>query len=1060
MYKIPVSILSVLLMAQASLAQDKVKENTNTRELTKMELEFRASEELNQLKVKQYAEKNGLLITHYLPDGRIIKMVDIDETGIPIYQQTENAKASATISTNKVYPSETVASKYNLAGRGFSVGEWDGGIIRLTHREFEGRAVQSDNGTVAMSEHATHVAGTLIAGGITPTAKGMAYQAKLLANDWDNDDSEMSSLSAQGLLVSNHSYGTPCGWDYDASNQLVWLGSDAINTMYDYKFGFYDTQARDWDRIAYNAPHYLIVKSAGNSRGTGPGNNPNKPDNGPYDCLPTYSVAKNILTVGAVKPLTNGYTTPAAVVITDFSSWGPADDGRIKPDIVGDGFNVSSSGMASDQQYVTLSGTSMSGPSVAGSCLLLQEMYSNTHNKRKMKSATLKGLVIHTADECGLTVGPDYRFGWGLMNTRKASDVILQDNVKSLLTEDTLYNQGVNEFTVTAKGTEPLIATLCWTDYQGTPGPAAYNSRIRMLVNDLDLRVINESNQVESLPWRLVADSAIYAAKKGDNIVDNVEKVELTAPTAGQTYKIKISHKGTIFAGNNQPTIQPYSIIVTGIVAGDTIATCIPRQYMNSKTGIFDDGSGTAKNYASNGDCGWVVNPTDSNAIVVAVFKSFNVHTSDTLYAYSGTDASGTLIGKYTGTTLPDTMRSTTAQMYLNFKTSSADNAAGWEIQYSSLSKPKFDFAPDAKTICAGSTSTYSVTPLNSPTNDWIYNWTLTGSNNENPVVASPTVTYPNVGIYSASLTVTNKAGSTTLTKSNVVTTKPSVAPNMPPYFQGFEATSFPVDNGNPDLNWTTTADPNPWTRNTLSPFEGLAAMRIRNATNKKDIRELISPSFNIESIPASARYFTFRVAYARVSTAASADQLRVLASIDCGKTWTEYYKRSNITNPKLSTIGDAAGDVVTGSFIPEPFQYRKDSISLSSLPTDTKNLIVKFEMTSEKGNFLYLDNFEISSITASDKLISNDKLAIEVFPNPTKDNSSLILRSPNSGSIVFELLDVTGKVLNTQSAKTNMSGEISNISTSDLFGKVSPGLYFIRAKAGNEEKVVRWLRN
>ncbi len=1059
MYKIPVSILSVLMLAQTALAQDKVKENTNTKELAKMEQEFRAAEELNQMKVKQYAEEHGLLVTHYLPDGRIIKMVGFDETGTPLYQQTENSKASATISTNKLYPSATVASKYNLAGRGFSVGEWDGGIIRLTHREFEGRAVQSDNGTVAMSEHATHVAGTLIAGGITPTAKGMAYQAKLLANDWDNDDAEMSALSSQGLLVSNHSYGTPCGWDYDANNQLVWLGSDAINTQYDYKFGFYDSQARDWDRIAYNAPHYLIVKSAGNSRGTGPGNG-SRPDNGPYDCLPTYSVAKNVLTVGAVNGLANGYTTPNAVIMSTFSSWGPTDDGRIKPDIVGDGVNVSSSGMASDQQYVTLSGTSMSGPSVAGSCLLLQEMFSNSHNRRKMKSATLKGLVIHTADECGTTAGPDYRFGWGLMNTKKASDVILNDKVKSLLTEDTLYNLGVNEFTVTAKGSESLVATLCWTDYQGTPGPAAYNSRIRMLVNDLDLRVINESNQVESMPWRLVADSANYAAKKGDNIIDNVEKIELTGPTAGQTYKIKVSHKGTLFAGNNQPTIQPYSIIVTGIVAGDTNATCIPRQYMNAKTGIFDDGSGASKNYASNGDCGWVVNPTDSNAIVVAVFKSFNVHTSDTLYAYSGTDATGTLIGKYTGTTLPDTMRSTTAQMFLNFKTSSADNAPGWEIQYSSLSKPKFDFAPDAKTICAGNTSTYSVTPLNSPTNDWVYSWTLTGASIENPVVASPTVTYANVGVYSASLTVTNKAGSTTLSKSNVVTAKPSVAPNMPPYFQGFEATSFPVDNTNPDLNWTTTADANPWTRNTLSPFEGVAAIRIRNVTNKKDIRELVSPSFNIENIPSSGRYITFRMAYARISTAASADQLRVLASTDCGKTWTEYFKRSNTTNPKLSTIGDGVSDVVPGSFIPEPFQYRKDSISLASLPADVKNLIVKFEMTSEKGNFLYMDNFEISSITAADKLLATGKLALDIFPNPTRDQSSLVLRNPNSGSIAFELLDVTGKVMSSRNIKTNIGAEVSTISTADLFGKVGPGIYFIRAKSGSEEKVIRWLRN
>ncbi|HRH35261.1 MAG TPA: S8 family serine peptidase, partial [Catalimonadaceae bacterium] len=344
MKKIYLSALAILLAAShPGFSQDAVLQNTNVKELQKMEQEFQASNKLRQERVQKYAAEKGVLIDHYLPDGKVISIIDIDENGKPVYRETHNAKAAATISTNKVYPSATSASKYNLSGRSFTIGEWDGGTNRITHREYQGRAIQADNGTMALSEHATHVGGTLIAGGVVPTVRGMAYQAKLLANDWNNDDAEMTSRAAQGLLVSNHSYGTPSGWSWDG--QWVWSGDDNINPLYDYKFGYYDTQARDWDRISRNAPYYLITKSAGNSRGDGPPNG-TRPQNGPYDCLPTYSNAKNILTVGAVRPLVNGYSTPTGVQMTTFSSWGPSDDGRIKPDIVGDGEGVISCGIA------------------------------------------------------------------------------------------------------------------------------------------------------------------------------------------------------------------------------------------------------------------------------------------------------------------------------------------------------------------------------------------------------------------------------------------------------------------------------------------------------------------------------------------------------------------------------------------------------------------------------------------------------------------------------------------------------------------------------------------
>src|SRR5690606_2085490 len=160
-----------------------------------------------------------------------------------------------------------------------------------------------------------------------------------------------------------------------------------------------------------------IVKAAGNNRSeNGPaegspyfrfnenrvmasaGNRPpGISSNDGYDIIPTYGTAKNILTVGAIEPFSSGYFQPSDAVLAGFSSWGPTDDGRIKPDIVADGRNILSSTAVSPNSYASLSGTSMASPLVAGSLFLLQEYYAQLHGGSFMRSATLKSLLIHTA---------------------------------------------------------------------------------------------------------------------------------------------------------------------------------------------------------------------------------------------------------------------------------------------------------------------------------------------------------------------------------------------------------------------------------------------------------------------------------------------------------------------------------------------------------------------------------------------------------------------------------------------------------------------------------------
>ncbi len=348
-------------------------------------------------------------------DGSVIELQRFSR-GRPMYYKTNDLTGAGTISTKFVWPAG--GGGFSLTGYGDTLGEWDAGAARMTHQEFGGRVLSTQGSLV---DHSTHVAGILIAAGVVPTAKGMAYQADLQEFDWNNDLSEMATAAAAGLRVSNHSYGLITGWDYNYFNDglWAWFGDPTISPTQDYRFGFYDDEARTWDSVAYDAPYYLIAKAAGNDRGEGPMGSVThwvyvnggwvqqttvrQIDGGPtgYNCLNGGSCGKNILAVGAVIGSANGYTYPGGVLMSYFSSWGPTDDGRIKPDIVTDGVNVYSAVASTDNAYATMSGTSMATPGAVGSIGLLLQYQRILHGSTPLLASTLKALIIHTADEAG-----------------------------------------------------------------------------------------------------------------------------------------------------------------------------------------------------------------------------------------------------------------------------------------------------------------------------------------------------------------------------------------------------------------------------------------------------------------------------------------------------------------------------------------------------------------------------------------------------------------------------------------------------------------------------------
>lgn len=563
-------VLASLLLASLAVTAC-AQTQTNHEQLRSIASQSRIRAEAEKREAQLMARLLNLPEKALTATGQLIELVAF-RNGRPLYVQTDNANAAISTRADRVHPGG--AAGLSLTGSGVLVGIWDGGRVRTTHQEFGGRVTAVD--LVGNSDHATHVAGTIVAAGVNASAKGMSFQGSANSYDWNSDDSEMATAGAAGLRLSNHSYGYITGWY--ASGSWYWYGDVTVSSTEDPGFGIYESTAQAWDQVAYNAPYYLIVKSAGNDRNQGPGTQPvnhyywepstsawtlstavrNLDGNGTgYDTISYNGVAKNIMTVGAVNDVLN-YTGPGSVTMSGFSAWGPTDDGRIKPDIVGNGVGLTSSVATSDTTYASYSGTSMSGPNVTGSLGLLVQHQRNLFGT-DMLAATLKGLVIHTADEAGANPGPDYAFGWGLMNTERAALTLSADVASpDTVTENVLTNGGTHSLNVYSDGSQPLRVTICWTDPAGTPPPWSLNNPTLLLVNDLDLRVTGPGGT--SLPWVLNPASPATAATTGDNFRDNVEQVLISTPAAGN-YTITVTHKGASLAPAGS---QAFSMIVTG----------------------------------------------------------------------------------------------------------------------------------------------------------------------------------------------------------------------------------------------------------------------------------------------------------------------------------------------------------------------------------------------------------------------------------------------------------------------------------------------------------------
>lgn len=547
---LPILLFNLCMFAQTKAEREKIVATYNMEEIDSLRYALNEQYIERKKRISSYLNSNETKRVKTTIGDKTYYIYDIID-GKPQYITTENVDSAIATKTDELHPGGGL--NLNLEGENMILGIWDSESALGAHVEFEDDQAVPESRIIyaeypggvfggVISDHATHVAGTIAAKGVDPNAKGMAPKVTIKSYDFDRVQPELATEAANGLLLSNHSWGIPI---------FLSNGAQQLNAS---EIGAYTSRAKDWDDIVYSSPYSLIVGSAGNE---GNSNYLGGQANG-YDKLTGSKTAKNILVVASAFTTFNSSTGELQFFSkSGFSSQGPTDDFRIKPDITGRGEGVYSTSMTSNSAYTTKQGTSMSSPNVSGSLVLLQEYYNNL-NSSFMLAATLKGLVCHTAKDDNIKPGPDPFLGWGMLDAEKAAQTIAAANSNAAVISELSIANGETytlNFTV-ATGSE-LKATICWTDPSGVVSNSPNNVLTPRLVNDLDL-TLEDPNSTVFTPWKLNSTNVAENAIKGNNSVDNIERIDILNPVAGN-YTLNVTHKGLLTNDS-----QNFSLIITG----------------------------------------------------------------------------------------------------------------------------------------------------------------------------------------------------------------------------------------------------------------------------------------------------------------------------------------------------------------------------------------------------------------------------------------------------------------------------------------------------------------
>ena len=419
-------------------------------------------------------------------------------------------------------PATIGVTPYSLNGDGQIVGVWDGGVARMTHEQYTGLSgvtapsswpgssrVYNVNGSASMHYHAAHVTGTIVGNGTNlANAQGYAPSALCLVHLWNNVDSERrAARHAFNHVADNHSYASFNGgsgdWGlYDADTQLVDVSNRDVLLCQVQSAGNYATG----------------LGSAAGSAGTKPFG-----DSNPTNSGPTFNAHRNGFVIAAAEDNED---------IASFSSCGPAMDGRLVPQFCANGVGLESTDKDNDSDYRTLSGTSMSGPSVCGSVVLLSQLWRREHNDQMFTPDVARAVLAQTCRD-KYHPGPDYHYGFGIVDCQAAADLVLADKTGGgdRIFRGTVRSSSVTEYSFNVSTSDPIHIVMGWLDVWASTGAAI------TLVNDLDIELEDPVGGIY-YPYSGVTTVATGShthafTNTGPNRRDNIELVHVDSPMTG-----------------------------------------------------------------------------------------------------------------------------------------------------------------------------------------------------------------------------------------------------------------------------------------------------------------------------------------------------------------------------------------------------------------------------------------------------------------------------------------------------------------------------------------------
>jgi PKD repeat protein len=277
---------------------------------------------------------------------------------------------------------------------------------------------------------------------------------------------------------------------------------------------------------------------------------------------------------------------------------------------------------------------------------------------------------------------------------------------------------------------------------------------------------------------------------------------------------------------------------------------------------------------------------------------------------------------------------------------------------------PYANFSATPLTPCPGQTVQFTDLSTFTPT---AWSWSFPGGTPSSSSVQNPAVVYNTPGTYPVTLIATNAAGNGTTTRTSYITVNGA---QQPPYIEGFVSTTFlptgwsSLNAGNPSYFWkrSATAGHNSTESAYFDNF---------NYSVNGDQDEMRSMAIDFSGYTSLS--MTFDVAYARYNSTRS-DTLEVLASTDCGATWTSIYLKGGAT---LSTASNQ-----TSAFVPTNSQWRNETVNISTYAG--QDVLFAFRNHGRHGNNLYVDNININAV------VNAQPVAAFTTPGNVCENNSM----------------------------------------------------------------------